>query len=260
MNTANFCLQCNTPLNSDALFCPKCGTKMSAAEHETQAVERAPLESPKSSKVTLVLCMLFGMLGAHRFYVGKKWTGILMLLSCGGLGVWVLIDLILILKNKFEDKKGRPLQLTHDLSPVKETLLVVGSVVAWSAVFIASIAAILMYTTSSLVRVVSYQLTALHDGNIKQAYSLNSKDFQTNLPVEGFKQWIDHFPALKNNESYSFPNRKILNNKGFLGGTLTSEDGVQTSVEYQLINEDGNWRVFNIKIITSTPGVNKIPQ
>ena len=62
--------------------------------------------SEKSFVVTLILCILLGELGIHRFYVGKIWTGILMLLTLGGLGIWQLVDIIVIAVQKFKDKKG----------------------------------------------------------------------------------------------------------------------------------------------------------
>jgi TM2 domain-containing membrane protein YozV len=63
--------------------------------------------SPRSRLVALLFCILLGVFGVHRFYVGKIGTGILMLLTIGGLGIWVMIDLILIAVGSFRDKEGR---------------------------------------------------------------------------------------------------------------------------------------------------------
>lgn len=62
--------------------------------------------SSKSRLVALLLCFFFGVLGVHRFYVGKVGTGILQLVTFGGIGIWALIDLILIAVGSFTDKEG----------------------------------------------------------------------------------------------------------------------------------------------------------
>ena len=63
-------------------------------------------KSPKGFVPTLILCILLGGLGVHRFYVGKVVTGIIMILTFGGLGIWTLIDVIRIAVGSFKDSNG----------------------------------------------------------------------------------------------------------------------------------------------------------
>ena len=51
----------------------------------------------RSFVVTWLLSMLFGILGLDRFYTGRYLTGALKLLSLGGLGIWWIIDLGIVL-------------------------------------------------------------------------------------------------------------------------------------------------------------------
>ncbi|WP_211356831.1 TM2 domain-containing protein [Phaeodactylibacter luteus] len=53
--------------------------------------------APKSQLIALLLVILVGGIGIHRFYLGYTTIGIIQLLTLGGCGVWALIDLIRII-------------------------------------------------------------------------------------------------------------------------------------------------------------------
>lgn len=55
---------------------------------------------------TFFLGLFLGVFGAHRFYTGKIKTGIVQLLTFGGLGLWWFVDMVMILFGKFKGKDG----------------------------------------------------------------------------------------------------------------------------------------------------------
>ena len=67
-------------------------------------------KSEKSFVAALLLCFFLGAFGVHRFYVGKIGTGIIMLITLGCLGIWTIIDFIMIVVGKFTDKQGLPIK------------------------------------------------------------------------------------------------------------------------------------------------------
>ncbi|UKA55502.1 Ltp family lipoprotein [Arthrobacter sp. FW305-BF8] len=93
-------------------------------------------QSNKSFLVTWLLSLLLGVLGVDRFYLGKVGTGILKLITFGGLGIWALIDLILVLTNKTRDRRGLSLE-GYDKHK-KVALIVTGVFVLLSIIFNAS--------------------------------------------------------------------------------------------------------------------------
>ena len=66
-----------------------------------------PDASEKSRAIALTLAGTLGIFGAHRFYAGRKGTGILMAMTLGGCGMWYLYDLILVAFGSFRDANGR---------------------------------------------------------------------------------------------------------------------------------------------------------
>ena len=72
--------------------------------------ENTVQKSEKGFVPTLLLAFFLGGLGIHRFFVGKIGTGILQLITLGGLGIWALIDIIMIVFGSFKDKSGLPIK------------------------------------------------------------------------------------------------------------------------------------------------------
>ena len=100
-----YCRSCGAIISTLAIACPKCGAPTGV---------RPANASPKSRLVAFLLCFFFGVFGFHRFYVGKIGTGIVQVLTIGGLGIWTLIDFVLIILGEFADKEGRKLTVWTD--------------------------------------------------------------------------------------------------------------------------------------------------
>ena len=67
--------------------------------------------SDKSKVIAGVLQLLLGCFGAGRFYTGHTGMALAQLFTCGGLGIWALIDGIMLLAgNDQTDAQGRILR------------------------------------------------------------------------------------------------------------------------------------------------------
>lgn len=68
---------------------------------------RSSPSAPRSFTTTWLLSFFLGALGVDRFYLGKIVTGVLKLLTFGGLGIWWLVDVVNVLRGRATDKWGR---------------------------------------------------------------------------------------------------------------------------------------------------------
>lgn len=100
-----FCRNCGAEVNENAAICTRCGAWINERPNE-QNNQKEKTEW----LIVLLLCFFLGCLGIHRFYVGKTGTGIVQLLTCGGCGIWALIDFIMILVGSFTDANGNQIK------------------------------------------------------------------------------------------------------------------------------------------------------
>lgn len=70
---------------------------------------KSPATEGKDWLTTLLLAIFLGALGADRFYTGSIGLGIAKLLTCGGCGIWQLVDIITIVTGSFKDSNGNTL-------------------------------------------------------------------------------------------------------------------------------------------------------
>lgn len=200
--------------------------------------------SHKSAGIAYVLCLFLGFLGVHRFYVGKIGTGLLMLMTLGGLGLWVMIDLILIVNNKFDDKKNKALVFSSSPSRLKKFLLTVGSLVFWIVLTMVSVFVFVMYITQGLVDVSQQQLQAIKSGQYEKAYGYTSSFFKQKISLKDFETFVKKYPELKQYKDSTYMSRYIENNKyGSISGYLTLENGKTMPVEFNFIKQDEKWKI-----------------
>lgn len=132
-------------------------------------------------------------------------------------------------------------QISPPESPKKKKWpKILGGVVA----FILLAVGLAFYFTAGMVGVVEKQLALLHQGDIKGAYGLTSKDFQKATSLEQFTGFVKKYPSLSQNQGHTFTTRTIENNIGKVKGTLTAKDGAVTPVQFQLVKEQGEWRIL----------------
>lgn len=119
-NNTKFCKHCGEKIAKEAVICPLCGCQVEQIQNDqaaqpivinntnnnTSAASATAVANnsvgrmygkPKNKTVALLLCILLGYLGAHKFYEGKVGMGILYLFTGGLFIVGIIIDIIALL-------------------------------------------------------------------------------------------------------------------------------------------------------------------
>lgn len=103
------------------------------------------------------ISFMWGTFGVDRMYLGKWGTGILKLVTFGGFGLWVIIDIILIMAGTMRDKQGREmLQYQEYKAFVFKTVLI----------FAIALGIVMLINGLALIAAVSQLMTGLQDGTL----------------------------------------------------------------------------------------------
>ena len=82
------------------------GNLPSRYDSAEEPLDDVPQSSERSRSVALILGVLGGVFGFHRFYVGRPQSGAFMALTLGGLGMWWLYDMVVVIAGEFRDSEG----------------------------------------------------------------------------------------------------------------------------------------------------------
>jgi TM2 domain-containing membrane protein YozV len=94
-----YCHACAGVIDAQAVLCTHCGVMQPTPQIQISQSEKRILPA-------LLLGFFLGFTGAHRFYAGKVGTGFLQLFTLGGLGIWAIVDCIMIVIGSFTDGDG----------------------------------------------------------------------------------------------------------------------------------------------------------
>ena len=145
-----------------------------------------------------------------------------------------------------------PIQPQMNVAPAlkpKKKMPLILKILIVIVLIVVAVVALAMFATQGLVTAVENHLALLKKGDIAAAYTqTTSKEFQNTLSQQEFQAFVQQYPFLLRNKSYSFTNREFNNNIGKVKGQLIAEDGAVVPIVFALVKENGQWKIISFEI------------
>jgi len=102
---------------------------------------------------------------------------------------------------------------------------------------------------NALLVPVEEQLNSLETGKIEVAYNSTSDEFKKSVSLEEFNNFVETNPLLNSENVRAFKEKIIQDDMGLVKGLISSEaTGETLFVEYNLIRENGQWKIVHFKV------------
>ena len=98
---------------------------------------------------------------------------------------------------------------------------------------------------------IKQQLEATNGDDLKLAYTYCSNGFKAETSYDEFVSIVENNPQVFKSETSSFNEVNIKNGVATVQGKVTGKDGTVTPMTFQLVKENGKWKILNFKEGTS---------
>ncbi len=102
--------------------------------------------------------------------------------------------------------------------------------------------------SQAAINVVQAQVQAIHEGNIEQAYTLFSSNYQSGTSLPMFRRWVRRQERLTNVRSLQFWGRSVWGATAILRGRFEDDLGHRFAVRYVLVQEEAGWRIDRFQL------------